>query len=77
MNNLCSLGSQRWRLPPSPSSGEAAVGSGIRKKGKGKVLRDVTPLTKPTAVERRVEHSLGVQVSTFVFFFLFTLEVQR
>ena len=58
-------------------SGGAPLGSEIRKKGKGKVWREMAPLTKPMVVERRLEHSLGVQVSTFVFFFLFTLQFQR
>lgn len=58
-------------------SGGAPLGSEIRKKGKGKVWREMTPLTKPMVVERRLERSLGVQVSTFVFFFLFTLQFQR
>lgn len=39
-------------------------------------VEGVDPGTKLMAVERRVQHILGVQVSTFVFF-LFTLQVRH
>lgn len=54
VNHVHSLGGRRLEVPPAPRPGLAPLGSRVRNMGKGKVLKEMTPMTKPVAVERRV-----------------------
>lgn len=77
VSHLHSLSDQRLEsLPPTPCAGVTLLGSGIRKEGKGKVWKEMTPMTKPMAVGRKMECILGVQALTLVFLFLLTLCIQ-
>ena len=75
VSHLHSLSDQRLESP-NPCAGVTLLGSEIRKEGKGKVWKEMTPMTKPMAVGRKMECILGVQALTLVFLFSLTLCIQ-